>query len=70
MIMRNHIETTLKLKRIEICDLMLACTAAQFAANDGGQKWEKLHDKLKQQLEELDKDLDQLEELDRYLAEN
>lgn len=70
MIMRNHVSTSVKLERIDICDLMLACTMSQFSANDGGKKWARLHDKLKQQLEDLDRELDQLEELDRYLAEN
>lgn len=68
--MRNHFKTTLKVERVDICDLMLACTLAQYNANDGGKKWARLHDKLRAQLDELDQDLDQLEELDRYLAEN
>ena len=60
--MRNYTETTIKIKRIEICDLMLACLAAKEMANDGGKKWERLHDKLKKQLEELDRQIDEDEE--------
>lgn len=58
--MRNGFETTLKVTRIEICDLMLACINAQYAANDGGAKWAKLHDSLKAQLDALDAQLDAL----------
>lgn len=58
--MRNNFKTTIEVKRIDICDLMLACLAAQEAANDGGKKWAELHDKLKKQLEELDAQLDEI----------
>lgn len=58
--MRNQFETTIKVKRIEICDLMIACLAAAQAANDGGEKWYKLHDKLQAQLTELDAQLDEV----------
>ena len=56
--MRNYVDTTVELKRIDICDLMLACLAAKDAANDEGKKWDKLHEKLKKQLEDLDRELD------------
>lgn len=59
--MRNHFETTIRVQRIEICDLMLACLVAKNNANDGGEKWEKLHDKLKAQLEDLDRQLDEVQ---------
>lgn len=59
--MRNHFETSIKLERIEICDLLLACMAAQDAAGDSGKKWERLHDKLKKQLDELDEQLDEIQ---------
>lgn len=58
--MRNHFKTTIQLERIEICDLLLACLAAKDSANDGGAKWDRLHDKLSAQLEELDKQLDEI----------
>lgn len=52
--MLNYENYTLNLKRIEVCDLLLACLAAQNSANDGGKKWERLHDEIKKQLEEQD----------------
>ena len=58
--MRNEFKTTLQLRRIDICDLMLACTAAEQLSN-GAEKWDRLHDELKRQLEELDKQLDEIE---------
>lgn len=59
--MRNQFVTTLRLRRIDICDLMIACTMAGELANDGGRKWHRLHDELKRQLEELDEQLDRIE---------
>lgn len=56
--MRNGIETSINLRRIDICDLMMACTLAKQTANDVGKKWDKLHDLLKAQLGEMDRQLD------------
>lgn len=61
--MRNEFKTTLQVKRIDICDLMLACLAAKNLANDGGTKWDRLHDELKRQLKELDAQLDELQQI-------
>lgn len=61
--MRNEFKTTLQVKRIDICNLMLACLAAKELANDDGNKWVKLHDELKRQLNELDAQLDELQNL-------
>ena len=58
--MRNQFATTIQLRRIEICDLMLACLAAKDAASDGGKKWDELHEKLKWQLNYLDMQLDEI----------
>ena len=58
--MRNNFKTTIAVKRIDICDLMLACLAAKEAANDEGKKWDRLHDLLKEQLDELDAQLDEI----------
>lgn len=58
--MKNNFNTTIEVKRIEICDLMIACLAAKQMANDGGEKWDRLHDKLKAQLDELDAQLDEV----------
>ena len=63
--MRNSFKTTIQLKRIEICDLMLACLAAKELANDEGKKWDRLHDNLKAQLAELDAQPDNLIEEQR-----
>lgn len=50
----NMKTVTLKLKRIEVCDLMLAC--AVIMDSDGvGNKWGDLHDKLKDILDDFDK---------------
>ena len=51
--MLNEMTMNVKMKRIKLCDLMLACTV--LAESSGNEKWEKLHDELKQQLEEFDK---------------
>ena len=58
--MRNNFKTTIEVKRIDICDLMLACLAAKEAANDEGKKWDRLHELLKEQLDELDAQLDEI----------
>lgn len=60
--MRNEFNTNLQVKRIDICDLMLACLAAKELANDDGKKWDRLHDELKRQLNELDTQLDELQQ--------
>ncbi len=60
--MRNEFKTTLQVKRIDICDLMLACLEAKELANDSGTKWDRLHDELKRQLNELDTQLDELQQ--------
>lgn len=52
--MLNEMTVNMNLQRLDICDLMLACTAAKFNANDGGKKWEKLHDKLAEILKAFD----------------
>ncbi len=53
----NQKTVTAKLKRIDICDLMIACTsisAAMDAANEDSTKWTALHDKLGAILAEFD----------------
>ena len=54
----NQKTMTVKLKRIEVCDMLLACTALSIAAKkdgESGQKWDALHEKLKAALDEFDK---------------
>lgn len=48
----NQRTITAKLQRIDICDLMLACTAVETAS--GAEKWQALHDKLEAILKEFD----------------
>lgn len=49
----NDMTVTLKLKRIEVCDLLMACIVTDNMA-EGAEKWSKLHDKLKTILDEFD----------------
>ena len=48
----NERTYTIKIKRIDVCDLLLACTAV--AEESNAKKWSELHDLLKKQLEEQD----------------
>ncbi len=50
--MTNYDEMTLTLTRIEVCDLLLACISADEIS--GAEKWMKLHDKIKEQLNKAD----------------
>lgn len=49
----NQKTVTVKIKRIELCDLMLACTAISDGCKET-KKWGELHDKLKQILDDFD----------------
>lgn len=53
--MLNERIVTLKLTRIDVCDLLLACTALDTATDSDNHKWEQLHDKLNGILDEFDK---------------
>lgn len=59
--MRNEFKTHVEMTRRDLCDLCLACLAAQELAGDGGKKWEALREKLHKQLDELDAQLDEIE---------
>ena len=52
--MLNEMTMELKLERIDVCNLLLACLAAKERSN-GAEKWDELHEKLKKQLKEFDK---------------
>ena len=55
--MLNQKTISLKLKRIDVCDLMLACLAVSDAMKQDGQtaeKWDALHDKLEKIINEFD----------------
>lgn len=56
--MRNDEIMDLRLKRIDVCDLLLACIAAEEISGGEAKKWLKLHDKLRKQLKEFDDLLD------------
>ena len=55
----NEMEISLKLERIDVCDLLLACTGAMSICRESGansDKWITLHNKLMKQLESFDKE--------------
>ena len=48
----NYKTVSMKLTRIELCDLMLACTIIK--QNSGATKWATQHDKLEAILQQFD----------------
>lgn len=54
MMTLNQRTMTVKLRRNDVCDLLLACTCAGRNAEDGGEKWKRLHDVLMEQLNTFD----------------
>ena len=53
----NQKTVTLMLKRTEVCDLLLACTAVSLAHRDEGhsaEKWDALHDRLRKIIDDFD----------------
>ena len=48
----NEQTVTLKIKRIELCDLLLATTIVEQSSD--AAKWGKLHDKLREILDDFD----------------
>ena len=62
--MRNSKTIKVKMKRIDVVDLMLAVTAIKIDLEREGRtanKWTALYDLLEQQLDEFDKKLDEAE---------
>lgn len=57
--MRNEFKTTINVNRGEICDLILACHSV--GSRSDAKKWALLAEKLKEQLDELDEQLDKIE---------
>lgn len=49
----NQKPVTITIQRIELCDMLLACGA--MGRQSGAEKWEALHGKLNEMLEEFDK---------------
>lgn len=50
----NQKTVTVKMKRIDLCDLLIACTALDDATDENTTKWAKLHDQLKEILDDFD----------------
>lgn len=50
--MTNELIVNVRIKRIDLCDLLLACTAVY--EDTGAKKWDQLHDKLQMILEQFD----------------
>lgn len=50
----NARTVNVKISRLDLCDLMLACTALDTETDPENTKWRKLHDKLKSILNEFD----------------
>lgn len=48
----NEKTVTMKLKRSEVCDLLLAITAVSQSSD--AKKWKELHDKVKAILQDFD----------------
>lgn len=53
--MLNEKTVTVEIKRIQLCDLLLACTHLDMETSEDTKKWRELHDKLKQILDDFDK---------------
>lgn len=47
---KNFRTVTVKITRRELVDLLIACNACSENVNDPANKWNKLHDKLREQL--------------------
>lgn len=61
--MRNEFKTTIQVTRLDICELMLACSLVRGNLSNGnGEKWDKLYNELERQLDELDEQLDKISE--------
>lgn len=54
--LRNEKTVTLKIRRGEVCDLLIALTSTH--NESGAEKWEKLHDKISDILKEWDEEYD------------
>lgn len=50
----NEKTVTVKMKRIDLCNLMLACTVLDNATDENTTKWATLHDQLKEILDDFD----------------
>lgn len=48
----NEKTVTIKLKRIEVCDLLIATTSLKHSSK--AEKWSRLHDRLLEMLHDFD----------------
>lgn len=54
--MLNDQTVTLEIKRIDLCNLLLACTHLDIETDENTKKWRRLHDELKEVLDAFDKE--------------
>ena len=52
--MTNEMIVNVRIKRSDLCNLILACTAAY--GDTGAKKWDQLYDKLKMILDKFDEE--------------
>lgn len=50
----NARTVTVKMKRTDLCDLLIACTALDKGTDENTTKWAKLHDRLQEILDDFD----------------
>lgn len=50
----NERTVSVKIRRLDLCDLLLACTVLDCKSDPDTTKWAKLHDKLSAILDEFD----------------
>ena len=58
---RNHAQVTITMTRIDLCNLIMACTFADHNTNEDTKKWAELRKELKAELDSLDAVLDRIE---------
>lgn len=56
MLHPNNRTYTIKLKRRDVCALLVACTCAMWSDDTDSEKWGKLHYEIKKQLDKQDVD--------------
>ncbi len=66
---RNYSSAEFRLKRIELCDMLLACDSA-YQLSGGAVKWQILHDQIKEMLNDLDAYLDAENEWEQMMEVN
>lgn len=54
--MINNENVTITVKRIDLCDLLVACSVADMVTDETNTKWSDLHDKVDRLLSQFDRD--------------